>query len=279
MEANLATPQGGRATGPADASVIRTSRRLIFRVPAVLDPEMEGYAWLPLHDSVRKALDGIAPLQPPSKPRPSDRKCNPIFVFARRLRRHPDLKDHSPEEVGEIVEDSLLDLGFSKKAPWDFAGLGPIDQNGELWPDPRELFQETWRRVELPGRYDRDPLQTAQRLANRFPGSCDNYPSARHRSYLNLVSICYWLQRLEAPRPILLSGPKAAKVAGIVASSWGWYKLQQAVEDGFLEVVQPGVRGGRRAGTYRFRRESIGPTWPEGLVLQREDLNRTGLPR
>ena len=155
-----------------------------------------------------------------------------MFVFAREMMRFPwnVTCRQDPDRIADIVERLWRHHhnGESFWVAWE-------GYDSEYRADARGLFVRVWLQMRFqPGA---DPLLTARALAEQTPMTLHfKAPMLDNPDYRRLLSICYHLQKLMAPKPVALPQDRLAQVVGKTQQTISGY-LAQAERSGIIKKV------------------------------------------
>jgi Primase C terminal 1 (PriCT-1) len=182
--------------------------------------------------------------------RKADGWMGAAFTFARYLKGHPRLRDLTPQEAADRVDEMLDELLPGSANPWVDL-LGDADSAGNPC-DPFEDFVHAWDHVKYPA--GATALEMATRLAESHPLPMSEYARPRWERYRRFVCICHWLQALQREGNIFLSVRKFGEILGTDKTTISHYR-QRAEEDGYLIKVRE--HAGRMATEYQFNPEKL----------------------
>jgi hypothetical protein len=147
-----------------------------------------------------------------------------MFVFVREMMRFPwnDTHREDPDRIADIVERLWAHFrnGESFWAAWE-------RYDSEYQADARGLFVRNWLQMRFPP--GADPLLTAKTFAEQAPMTLRfKAQMLDNPDYRRLLSICYHLQKLMAPKPVALPQDRLAQIVG---------KTQQTIS-GYLALAE-----------------------------------------
>jgi hypothetical protein len=186
-----------------------------------------------------------------------------------QIRSEPDvaalLNETLPSAVGNRNRQ-VFELARAMKANprWADAGLTVLEPIVRTWHDEgrrqgviqTEAFEETWIDFSLAWpkilyAKGQGPMTEMLEAARRSaPPTCaERYSQQAVRL---LVALCRQLQMHAGDREFYLSCHTAGRLLDVRhTTAWRWLFLLQ--QDGILELVKPGQRGGGKAARYRYR--------------------------
>jgi len=176
--------------------------------------------------------------------------------FVRLLKCHPELRDL--KTLDALAKAKAAIVRASRRLPTyrTFPEVAFNEVIGEFLPDSIDEFDahfiRNWKAIRyLPGE---SPLETAMRLANRYPLSTHEAKGEILPQYRRLVSLAGWLQYVVGNRNIFLPVHKLGPLLGCSARSISSY-IHMAEEEEILERVESHSPKSRKAHEFRFRTE------------------------
>jgi len=157
-----------------------------------------------------------------------------VFELARGLKAVPELADAAAGTLKPYVQQwHRLSVEKIKTKPFT-----------ETWID----FLKAWPRVQYPKGADPMTVIFERAAQQTLPDVAEDYDQDALRL---LVALCRELQRSAASGPFYLSCRTAGRLLGVdhtTANRW----LFLMINDGILEVTEPGERAKRKAARYRY---------------------------
>ncbi len=155
-----------------------------------------------------------------------------MFVFVREMMCYPwsGIYREDPDRVADVVERlwSHFRNGESFWDAWE-------RYDDEYHADARGLFVRVWLQMRCPP--GADPLLTAGAFAEQTPMTLHfKAPMLDNPDYRRLLSICYHLQKLMAPKPVALPQDRLAKIVGKTQQTISGY-LALAERSGIIKKV------------------------------------------
>lgn len=158
-----------------------------------------------------------------------------LFDLARRLKAVPRLAGLSHTPLRTVVR------------AWYERAVAVIGT--KAWIDTWNDFSRAWARARWP--HGMNPIEVAWQRARG--GARVVLPDVDDDSLPLLATFCRELQAMTAPEPFYLSYAVAAKLLG-VSTSTAYSYLGYLEAEGFLHVVKRGIKGGKTATRYSFKK-------------------------
>jgi hypothetical protein len=164
----------------------------------------------------------------------SDSRRGPLWDVLHAMKGHDDLRTLGASEALAMIEAADPDI-------WDHAFI----QSRASAEDARIDLLKTWERIICPAGH----LERAVTMAGADPIITDD--PGRTKSYLTLLNVAAWLQRMRPDAPIILPQKRLGALMGIsqrsVSTLCTW-----AMEDGYLTMERGGRYTEKLAGEYSF---------------------------
>lgn len=191
-----------------------------------------------------------------------------VFVFTRWITAYPDLLGASDIDAAEKVEQIIgawpRPKDHQNTDPWEYWFFYELDHKCS---DPKVEFLDVWNRIEhIPGK---GAVEMALIRATQSPLPVEN---AITDSYARFVSFAGWLQYLCQGKNIFLPLDLTAKTLNYDRTTISRYR-QRAIEEGYLEEVNPFSSKKRLATEYRFNLK-IFPKQFNNLLCKTEENGR-----
>lgn len=176
--------------------------------------------------------------------------------FVRLLKCHPELRDLKTLDALRKARAAIVRASKRRPSYRDSPGAAFNEVIGEFLAENTDEFDahfmRNWKAIRhLPGE---SPLETAVRLANRFPLGTLSATDGSLAQYRKLVSLAGWLQYVVGDRNIFLPVHKLGPLLGCSARSVSSY-IAMAKEEEILERVKAHALATRKAHEFRFRTE------------------------